>query len=453
MSHRNGRLPITLVAVLGVGTLLAGCAVTSPSAPSSSTVVEAGSDSESSAGALFDSDVVHTISVEFDQAEYDAIIAAYVADGSKEWLSATVTIDGTVLEGVGLRLKGNSSLRALGGETAPGGATDGDGLLSADDPASVPWLIRLDQFVDDQTYDGRSEFIVRGNNTETSLNEAVALELLGAAGLATQEATAVRFSVNGGEETLRLVIESPDDPLWSDAVFGENGITYEAETEGDYAYRGDDPTAYADAFTQQSGGDDDLSPVIALLDFVGSSSDDEFVEQLGEYLDVDAFADYLALETLIANSDDIDGPGNNSYLRWDADTGLITVVAWDHNLAFGGFGHAGAGGPGAQGAQDAPGAPDAQTAPGGGAGQRPGGQGGGPGGMQKSNPLTERFTELFGDRVAAATADLTATLYTSGAAQEILDRWTAVLEAQAGDLVDVATIESDAARIAEYFVD
>ena len=33
--------------------------------------------------------------------------------------------------------------------------------------------------------------------------------------------------------------------------------------------------------------------------------------------------------------DDIDGPGNNSYLFWDSATGMFTVVAWDHNLAFG----------------------------------------------------------------------------------------------------------------------
>ena len=37
----------------------------------------------------------------------------------------------------------------------------------------------------------------------------------------------------------------------------------------------------------------------------------------------------------IDNRDDIDGPGNNSYLYFDAD-GRATVVAWDHNLALNG---------------------------------------------------------------------------------------------------------------------
>ena len=60
---------------------------------------------------LFDSSTVHEISVEFDQSDYDAMIEAYRSTGDKEWISATVTIDGTTYENVGLRLKGNSSAR------------------------------------------------------------------------------------------------------------------------------------------------------------------------------------------------------------------------------------------------------------------------------------------------------------------------------------------------------
>ncbi len=51
---------------------------------------------------------------------------------------------------------------------------------------------------------------------------------------------------------------------------------------------------------------------------------------------------HLAFQDAINNFDDIDGPGNNSYLFWDSETGVFTVVAWDHNLAFGGNGAGGA---------------------------------------------------------------------------------------------------------------
>jgi spore coat protein CotH len=44
----------------------------------------------------------------------------------------------------------------------------------------------------------------------------------------------------------------------------------------------------------------------------------------------------VPFEDLVGNFDDIEGPGNNSFLRWDADAKKMTVIAWDHNLAFGG---------------------------------------------------------------------------------------------------------------------
>jgi spore coat protein CotH len=270
------------------------------------------------------------------------------------------------------------------------------------------------------------------------------------AGLATQEAIAVRFSVNGSEEVLRLVIESPDDEEWSEDTFGEDGITYEAETEGDYSYRGDDPAAYDNVFSQQSdtpGSDEDnLEPVIDLLEFVETATDAEFDAQLGEYLDVEAFATYLAIQELIDNFDDIDGPGNNSYLRWDAATDLITVVAWDHNLALGVSNGRGGEPLGAGG-----GNPPAGVGP---VGGPVGGAGGGQGGPRdKVNPLAVRFmaSDTFSAMYETALAELRASLYESGAAQSVLDEWVEVLTEGASDLVDSATIEQEAASVATYW--
>ena len=69
------------------------------------------------------------------------------------------------------------------------------------------------------------------------------------------------------------------------------------------------------------------------LDFINNSDDATFETELGRWLDIESFATYLAVQELIGNSDDIDGPGNNSYLYYDSESGQFTVVAWDHNLA------------------------------------------------------------------------------------------------------------------------
>ena len=518
--RRDTRRRVQLSAAACALTLVAGC-----SATTGTSTDEAGAGV--AAGTVMDDAAIHDIDVTFDEEDYDAMIATYRSSGEKEWISATVTIDGETFEDVGLRLKGNSSLQGLrqaavgdtgdedgdsaaddaaaegdadeadaddadadgdtggiaGGPAGMGGGIEGD--VSAEEPETLPWLIRLDKFVDGQELDGLTELVIRSNRSETSLNEAVALDLLELSGLASQQAVATRVSVNDSEEVLRLVVQNPDE-RWEESVFDTEGVLYKAEAGGDYSYRGDDPAAYEEVFDQETG-EEDLTPLIDFLEFLDTSDDATFAAELDQHLDVDAFATYLALQDLIGNTDDIDGPGNNSYLRYDATTGRFTVVTWDLNLAFGGLGGGGMmrgldGAPPTEGGEDgmvrpAPGdgegMPDwGGEAPGdlpegftpmvpGADGELPDGvipDGVLPDGVQRmgiggGNILSERFLEVeaFADAYAQAQADLQATLYDSGAAQEVLDRWTALLEDQASGLVDSATLAEEAAAIEAYF--
>ena len=493
-ASRGSRAAATPVAAVLIGVLALGglsacdstAAVTSSALTAEQAEALVGSD-------FYDTGLVHSITIDYEDADYQAMLDAYTETGDKGWIPATVTIDGTVFEQVGLRLKGNSSLRGIGDDTeagaepstnadagadggagTDGGAADGgDGSVDTDDPESLPWLIRLDKYVDGQSYQDRSEFVVRGNTTESSLNEAVALELIGLSGLETEKSAAVRLSVNGGDEALRLVMESIDDDLWNDDTFENDGITYKADSGGDYSYRGDDPAEYTDIFDQKTG-EDDLTPLMEFLDFINNSDDATFAAELSTYLDVDAFATYLAAEDLTGNFDDIDGPGNNSYLRYDSSTGLITVVAWDANLSFGAIG-GGDFGTLPDGAMPDGAMPDG-VMPGGAMpdGEMPGGEmpegipegeipdgmpeGGMPDGaggaaMSGGNILATRFLadSTFSALVDSETASLTTSLYDSGDAQAILDRWTALLQDQASDLISADTLQSEADDIASYF--
>jgi spore coat protein CotH len=398
---------------------------------------------------LFDSNVVHELEMTFDQTAYEEMIQTFVDTGDKQWISADVVVDGSPYKQVGIRLKGNSSLMGLrrpgdgrGGVGGPGGGA------SADDPSSLPWLIRFDEFVDGQEHLGYDEIVVRSNNTETSLNEAVGLELVGRADLATQLSFPTRLRVNGSAAALRLVVESPEG-RWEERNFEGAGILYKSESTGDWSYRGDDPSAYEEVFDQETG-DANLVPLIELLDFLNNSDDATFASDLADRVDVDAFARYLAVQELIANTDDIDGPGNNSYLRYSADTGRFTVVAWDLNLAFGSMGRGLAGPSGAGGAQEGVEPPAGMRPPDGATGEGP--TGGGPG-AGRSNPLVQRFNanaELAA-RYDAALTDLRASLYASGAAAEILARRAAVLRSDATDVVAVDVVDGEAASISDYF--
>jgi len=358
LSRRFGRqLSATAVAALVV---LSSCtsnnagSATASSSISDTTTADTSSRGattlSSEAGSLFDETTVHSIEVSFGEDDYAQMLAEFADTGDKSWIEAEVTINGTTYERVGLRLKGNSSLRRVDADAAA---------------EELPWLIDLDQFIEGQDHNGVDEFVVRSNNSATALNEAVALDLLEAAGLSSQQAVATLLSINGSDEVLRLVIEHPDGN-WVEDWFGTDGSLYKAESSGDYSYRGEDATAYEDVFDLEAGDDDALANLTAFLQFINESDDATFAGELGEHLDVDAFATYLAMMELLGNSDDIDGPGNNSYLYFDPATHLMTVVPWDMNLTLG----------------VAMGRPDGQgggggVAPGGGGPGQPGGGGGG----------------------------------------------------------------------------
>lgn len=439
---------------------------------------------------------IHDVSITFDQAAYEEMIQIYADSGEKEWIEGTVTIDGTTYERVGLRLKGNSSLMGLrspqmGGIFDDGGALSdnvsdegtpsaetaedtftiggmGAGQISADYPEFLPWLIKLNEFVSGQDHAGMKQLVIRANNSDTSLNEAVALDLLQEAGLASQQAAFVRFQANDSEPVLRLAIENPKTP-WMEAHFGEGGLLYKAEATGNYSYRGDNAEDYVDVFDIEAGdtGDDqaDLTPLFGFLDFINNADDATFADDLDAHLNVEGFATYLAMMNLIRNDDDIDGPGNNSYLYVGTDGKYFTVVPWDMNLAFGGFGGMGGfgnrnGGPGFQirtfpapstnetGGTPEAGFPDQGQMPGN--GDMPNRQGGF-GGMD--NILVQRTGALadFAALLTDTQAQLADQLYTDGIAESILTRWSDLLLAEAGDLVTSETVASESDAIRQQF--
>lgn len=218
----------------GVGLLgIAGIGVWQATAATTGTSPTAGTPTATGSGAVastFWGKQVHSVALTIDASEYQAMLKTYLASQTKEWISGTVTIDGTAYRDVGLRLKGNSSLKSV---TA-------DATIE-----SLPWKVSLDKHVDGVQHAGISTFVIRSNSSTSALNEAVALELLGSAGLPTGGATYLSLSANGSTPKLRLAVESLDD-TWVAHAFTQTGVLYKAEATGDYSYRGTKASAYDD---------------------------------------------------------------------------------------------------------------------------------------------------------------------------------------------------------------
>ncbi|MER5458074.1 CotH kinase family protein [Micromonospora sp. NPDC002389] len=328
---------------------------------------------------LFDETVAHSITLVFRDADYQRMLDTFYAEGEKDYIEADLVVDGTSVPSVGIRLKGNSTLRSLSrnGETpqgGPGGAApdgagpmppgadrdgagpvpdgaDRDGAgpgpngggmsrisLQAEEPENLPWLVRFDEYVDGRRYQGHREISLRVagmGGGSTVLNEAVTLDLLGDAGEVAQEYSYTSFTVNDRPTTARLVVEHPDENFT--AKVDGSGVLYKSLATGSFTDQGDDPTAYADDFKQITmKGSQDLQPVIDLVRWVENASDTDFDEQLADRVDVESFARYVAWQNLLLNFDDMSGPGRNYYLWYDLTSKKFTVVGWDYNLTFSG---------------------------------------------------------------------------------------------------------------------
>lgn len=82
----------------------------------------------------------------------------------------------------------------------------------------------------------------------------------------------------------------------------------------------------------------DLSPVIKLLAWLDTVSDERFDTELADWIDVPSFAKYVVTQDLMDNFDDMAGPGRNFLLWYDLEVEKFTVITWDMNLVLVGLG-------------------------------------------------------------------------------------------------------------------
>jgi len=414
--------------------------------PGSSDLVSQGYDYTSGVD-VFDDTVVHSVQIIMDEDDYQQMITTYQQTGIKDYFHADIVIDGARINNVGIRLKGNASLRtAVGGRGGmqfggagrgffnqdggnppqwqgarpergqppsdrqnpgfemmptpqPGELPNGENMPEApqgqmpdfrempvapvDSAQSgeslIPYLIKFDRFIDGQTYQGYSLLALRTYGityNEAMLQEPVTNAVFHLMGIPAAQTAFAGVQLNEAAERLHVISEVIDKTYLDHHFEDSGGILYKAELGSTLSYQGEDPSAYASSFTQQTRKNSaDLAPLIEFIRFLSEADDAAFERELPQRFDVDAFAAYLAINNLLVNTDSIAGMNNNYYLYYDDQSARFTLLMWDANESFGNLNFRG-------GAQSAA-AHDLYAV---------GGQGGaGPGGMGGSNTLVTRF--------------------------------------------------------------
>lgn len=243
------------------------------------------------------------------------------------WQEVTVRFEDKEWQYVGMRYKGNSSLRSSWGRTE-----------------KMPFRLNFDYFednhpeIDDQRFYGFKKLTFSSGFSDDSLiREKMAADIFRAAGIPAARTAFYRVYVNYGEGEkywgLYTMVEPPADPMLNSQFGNDKGNLYKPSGTGARFVTFDQ-----DAFPKENNEEDsnwsDIQAVFSAL-HADRSQPETWRQGLEKVFDVPHFLKYLAVNTLIQNWDTYGRMEHNYYLYTDPVSQKVRWIPWDNNMAFG----------------------------------------------------------------------------------------------------------------------
>lgn len=243
------------------------------------------------------------------------------------YVPAKVEIDGEAFGNVGLRYKGSGTY-----------------MMSARQ-------VKRSLKIDFDRYDAKLSFheisklnLNSGVMDPSKVREALAYAVFHAVGVpAPRTAFAeVTLDVPGkfrGENLGVFTVVEQVDKSFLKAHFGNgNGLLLKPEGIRGLPHFGADPKAYEATYVRKDEADDgEWKRLVDLTLLINGADEGVFREHIGEYLDLESFARFLAANTALASMDGFLGLGHNYYLYLVPKTNKFVFIPWDLDLAFGAF--------------------------------------------------------------------------------------------------------------------
>jgi spore coat protein CotH len=245
-----------------------------------------------------------------------------------EYVHADLSIDNLAFHNIAVRYKGNGTLRR--------GIPLGKVSLKAD----------LNKYVAAQKLAKISKLNFNNNVSDVGwMHEVLAYRLYREAGVPAARTSYARVfvTVTGQQQKpyqgLYSIVEEVDDRFTEDHFGTKDGLLFKPVTPSTFQYLGEDWKKYNQVYDPKHVPTDAQKK--RLIDFarlIAQGSDAEFATQVGQYLDLEEFARYLAVTVWLSNYDSILDDGQNYYLFLDPKTQKFSFIPWDLDRAFGQFG-------------------------------------------------------------------------------------------------------------------
>ena len=267
---------------------------------------------------LFDDSRVHTIDIQIE--DWDAFIENAE---SEEYEACTVEIDGEEFHNIGLRAKGNNSLRL----------TEEYGL------SRYSLKLEFDQFLDGGNYYGLDKFSLDASFQDNSyLKTYMVYDMMAFMGVPAPLCSYVWVTVNGEDWGLFLAVEEPEEAFARRNFGNDHGKLYKPDyrslnaENADVAlqYIDDDPSSYPGIFENAKFkvSEADQKRMIEALKTLSTG------EKLETAVNVDEVLRYFTVQVFVMNWDSYLGHTGHNYFLYE-ENGILSILPWDYNLAFG----------------------------------------------------------------------------------------------------------------------
>ncbi len=251
-----------------------------------------------------------------------------MSDFDPVWVPCSFNFNETEWYNVGIRYKGNSSLRSA--------YQNGIGKLS--------FKLDFDEFEDDypelknQRFYGFKQLNLNNNFDDQSLmREKVASDLFREFGLVSAQTTFCEVYIDYGSGSqymgLYTLVEEIDDTVLETQLGDDSGNIYKPDGVSASFANG---TFNENEMVKKNNEDEaDYSDVLALYNTLNSSlritNPDQWRADLEAIFNVDDFIKWLAANTIMQNWDTYGKMTHNYYLYNNHNTNLLNWIPWDNN--------------------------------------------------------------------------------------------------------------------------
>ncbi|MCS5502830.1 CotH kinase family protein [Lysinibacillus sp. A4] len=266
---------------------------------------------------VFNKNKVTRVDIEIAEEDWADMLENASAEELKQ---ADITVNGKKVENVAIRTKGNLSLRSV--------------VNSDSDRYSLK--IDFDYYDDTQSLYGLKKLNLNNNYSDATLmREYISYELMEQMGLPTPAHSYMYVTVNGEERGLFLGVEAVDETFLANNYGSNDGFLFKPDGTGsDLKYISDDIEDYTGIGLKTNEGTINQSKLVEMLDAINNGGDIE------KYIDVDEMLRYFAVNTALVNLDSYQGNMKHNYYLYEQN-GVFSIIPWDYNMSFGGFGAGG----------------------------------------------------------------------------------------------------------------